>query len=202
LEAQARALEAQARALQGELDARRRADERETAETAARVQSAQSAVTEAQARVDRVRQQWAAEQAARQRQVMQEVDEQLAREKVERERKAAEEQGKFQELYQATLTDLETERSTRRSLELAAMRRDVAAKLSLPTALADRLLGETPEELEADGKKLLAALPKPTVPNINAGTGNGSAPGAGVMSEDERKLRAAALGVDWRYFNP
>ena len=68
LEAQARALEAQARALQGELDARRRADERETAETAARVQSAQSAVTEAQTRVDRARQQWAAEQAARQRQ--------------------------------------------------------------------------------------------------------------------------------------
>ena len=67
LEAQARALEAQARALQGELDARRRADERETAETAARLQSAQLAVTEAQTRVDRARQQWAAEQAARQR---------------------------------------------------------------------------------------------------------------------------------------
>lgn len=119
----------------------------------------------------------------------------------EAERKAAEEQGRFQELYQATLTELETERNTRRSLELSAMRRDVAQRLNLPGALADRLIGETPEELEADGKRLLAALPKPAAPNINAGSPAGVLP-AGVMSEEERKERAARLGVDWRFFNP
>lgn len=123
------------------------------------------------------------------------------RAKKEAERLSAEEAGRFQELYKATLTDLETERNTRRALEAAALRREVAAKVNLPAALVDRLKGETPEELEMDAKQLLAALPKPAAPNINAGSPAGVPP-AGVMSEEERKLRAAALGVDWRYFNP
>jgi hypothetical protein len=119
----------------------------------------------------------------------------------EAERRAAEEQGKFQELYQKTVAELEQERTAKRNLEAAALRREVAAKVNLPSALIDRLHGETPEELEADAKQLMAALPKPTAPNINAGAPAGTPP-AGVMSEEERKLRAAALGVDWRYFNP
>jgi hypothetical protein len=86
-------------------------------------------------------------------------------------------------------------------LEAAALRREVAAKVNLPAALVDRLQGETADELEADAKALLAALPKPAAPNINAGAPAGVPP-VGVMSEEERKLRAAALGVDWRYFNP
>ena len=117
------------------------------------------------------------------------------------ERIAAEQQGEYEKLYQATLTDLENERSTRRALEAAAMRREVAAKVNLPAALVDRLQGETADELEADAKALIAALPKPAAPNINAGSPAGVPP-ANVMSEEERKLRAAALGVDWRYFNP
>lgn len=119
----------------------------------------------------------------------------------EAERKAAEEQGKFQELYQGTLAQLEKLAAEKRALEAAAMRREVAAKVNLPAALVDRLQGETADELEADAKALLAALPKPAAPNINAGSPAGVPP-AGVMSEEERKLRAAALGVDWRYFNP
>lgn len=119
----------------------------------------------------------------------------------EAERKAAEEQGKFQELYQGTLAQLEKLAAEKRALEAAAMRREVAAKVNLPAALIDRLQGETADELEADAKALLAALPKPAAPNINAGSPAGVPP-AGVMSEEERKLRAAALGVDWRYFNP
>ena len=119
----------------------------------------------------------------------------------EAERKAAEEQGKFQELYQATQKQLEQLAAEKRQLEQAALRREVAARVNLPAALVDRLHGETPEELEADAKQLIAALPKPAAPNINAGAPAGTPP-PGVMSEDERKLRAAALGVDWRYFNP
>lgn len=119
----------------------------------------------------------------------------------EAERKAAEEQGEFQKLYQQTQAQLAQLAAEKRALEAAALRRDVASKVNLPSALIDRLQGETYEELEADAKSLIAALPKPAAPNINAGAPAGVPP-SGVMSEDERKLRAAALGVDWRYFNP
>jgi hypothetical protein len=43
-------------------------------------------------------------------------------------------------------------------------KRKVAEKVGLPSALADRLHGETPEEMEADAKAILEALPKPAAP--------------------------------------
>ena len=58
-----------------------------------------------------------------------------------------------------------------RELELNALRRAAAEKVGLPGALADRLRGETPEEMEADAKSVLAALPKPQAPDINNGAG-------------------------------
>lgn len=53
---------------------------------------------------------------------------------------------------------------------LALLRRDVAAREGkvLPAGLADRLRGNTKEELEADADALLAALPQP--PAAPAGT--------------------------------
>lgn len=73
----------------------------------------------------------------------------------------------------------ETEKATKRAAELEAKlkayerteaQRKVAEKVGLPAALATRLQGETPEELEADAKALLETLPKPTkpAPGINA----------------------------------
>jgi chromosome segregation ATPase len=44
--------------------------------------------------------------------------------------------------------------------EKAETRRAIAERTGLPAALADRLQGETPEELEADAKAMLAALPQ------------------------------------------
>lgn len=52
--------------------------------------------------------------------------------------------------------DLEAERSER----MTALREVVAAKYSLPEALAKRLMGATREELEADAAALAASLPK------------------------------------------
>ena len=56
-----------------------------------------------------------------------------------------------------------------KALEIAGIRRDVAARLQLPVGLVDRLRGDTEDEITADAKDLLAALPKPHAPNINAG---------------------------------
>lgn len=110
------------------------------------------------------------------------------------ERKAAEEQGKFQELYQKAQADLERLAAEKRGLELAALRRDVAAKFQLPDGLAKRLQGETVEELERDAQDLLAAIPKPAAPNINAGNAPARVNGNvyGGLSEKEF---AARFGV-------
>ena len=63
----------------------------------------------------------------------------------------------------------------------------------MPAALANRLQGETAEDIEADAKELMAALPKPTAPNINSGTGNGATPQAGANVMDRETLMALGL---------
>ena len=56
-----------------------------------------------------------------------------------------------------------------RQLEISRLQHDIAAKVGLPSVLADRLKGETPEELEADAKLLLEAQPKQkAAPNLGA----------------------------------
>lgn len=81
-----------------------------------------------------------------------------------------------------------------KSAELAILRRDAAVKIGLPAALVDRLQGETPEEIEADAKLLLDAMPKaapekPIPPKVSP-----TLPGSPQTGETyaERKAR---LGV-------
>jgi hypothetical protein len=114
------------------------------------------------------------------------------------EAKALKEQGEYKTLYEKMQAELEQERTRAKALEVAGMRRDVAARLQLPVGLVDRLRGETMEDIEADAAALLAALPKPSAPNINAGNGSGKG-GAGVLSDDELEQKAARLGVSLKY---
>lgn len=115
------------------------------------------------------------------------------------EAKALAEQGKFKELYDKAVADARAKEARVAELELAAMRRDVATKTGLPAPFIDRLRGATAEELEADANALLAALPKPTAPNINSGNGQGAAPAAGQMSEEDKAVLAATYGVNPKY---
>lgn len=103
----------------------------------------------------------------------------------EAERKAAEETGNWKALYEKQQADLAAAQERARALELSALRRDVAAKVGLTPALAERLHGETADELEADARTLLAALPKPAAPDIN-GAGGGK-PQAGGRTEEARR---------------
>ena len=70
----------------------------------------------------------------------------------------------------------ETEKELRKQQQ-RELRRAAAEKVGLPLAFAERLKGETPEDLEADAKSLLEALPKapktPTVLPTNPGNGAG-----------------------------
>ncbi len=112
-------------------------------------------------------------------------------------RKAAEDQGEFKKLYETVLQEKQAAEARAQALELATLRRDVAAKVGLPAGLASRLQGDNELDLEADAKALLATLPKPAAPSLDGGAGRGSQ-GNNAPSIDEIKELANIYGVDWR----
>ena len=114
-----------------------------------------------------------------------------AKARADAERKAAEEQGEWKKLAEQYKSEAEAERQRATAAGLAVTRRDIAARLNVPAALADRLQGNTPEEIEADAKQLMAALPKPGTPSANAGTG-ARQPGAADAKSMNAYIRAAA----------
>ena len=76
----------------------------------------------------------------------------------------------------------------------ARLQSEVAAKAGLPAALANRLMGETAEELEADAKaikELLAAQPGQK-PNS---TGIVTNPGSNGATGETREAKRARLGI-------
>ena len=115
----------------------------------------------------------------------------------EAERKAAEEQGEYKKLYEKLQGQLTEAEQKAAELEAARLRETVARKHNLPDALAERLRGETEEDLEADAKTLLEAMPKPAAPNTttDATNGVGNASPAQTMSEAEVQELAAVYGV-------
>ena len=114
-----------------------------------------------------------------------------AKARADAERKAAEEQGEWKKLAEQYKSEAEAERQRATAASLAVTRRDIAAKLNVPVALADRLQGDTPEAIEADAKQLMAALPKPGTPSANAGSGSRQ-PGATDAKSMNAFIRAAA----------
>ena len=94
---------------------------------------------------------------------------------------AAEKQRKEAEMteLQKLQVALEKAQAELKAAKLSELKREIAAKVELPLVFADRLHGETAEELEADAKKIMEALPKvpkpppvsPTSPGAGAETG-------------------------------
>jgi chromosome segregation ATPase len=72
-----------------------------------------------------------------------------------------------------------------RAAELSVMRRDAAVKVKLPPEFADRIKGETPEEMEADAAIMLAAMPKPVAPKLEPT--NPGQPQTGETDAERRK---------------
>lgn len=120
------------------------------------------------------------------------AEDEQAKARTEAERKAAEEQGEFRKLYEAERVKAQAAEQRAREWELAGLRRDAAAKHGLPATLAERLRGESAEELDQDAKAVAAALPKPTAPNINA-TGGGASHAA--ADDDALTAQAIRLGI-------
>jgi hypothetical protein len=120
-------------------------------------------------------------------------------EQVEAERKAKEEaemtelqkwQRKAQELEAAVAT----ERRTR-------LQQEVAAKVGLPGKLADRLKGDTPEEMEADAKEILDTLPKPQPPT-KPSPGIVANPGVNASQQETEAQQRARLFPTVNPFDP
>ena len=97
----------------------------------------------------------------------------------------------------AELSELDKEKKARVALEaenkkikLDLLKQSTASKLGLPEILANRLQGETPEEIEADAKQLLETLPKKT------SSASATNPGAGaqVVKTDAEKLKEMGFG--------
>jgi hypothetical protein len=127
-----------------------------------------------------------------------------AQEQKQREAEAAEQlkvQGEYKTLYEKEQAKrLEVEQRAK-ALELEGFRRDVVARKNLPAGLAEWLKGETLEDLEANADKLLANLPKPAAPNINAGDASAASPKLpGGMTEAMIREQANRLGVGFEAF--
>lgn len=135
------------------------------------------------------------------------VTERLAKEKAksdaavkraqeEAEAKRLAEQGEFQKLYEQAQARLQEAEERAKTLQIEGIKRDVAQRLNLPAALIDRLRGEDEAAIEADAKALIAALPKPAAPDINAGSGaQGSSKPQSWLGGLSKQEFAARFGV-------
>lgn len=101
---------------------------------------------------------------------------------------AAEQKRKEAEMteLQKMAAQLEKANAELKQAQIHSLRRETAEKVGLPLVFADRLKGETPEELEADAKSILEALPKvPKTPIISA---TNPGPGASHGLTDAQRL--------------
>jgi hypothetical protein len=114
------------------------------------------------------------------------------------EAKALKEQGEFRTLYEKEQARAQELEQRAKALEIAGIRRDVAARLQLPVGLVDRLRGDTEDEITADAQALLAVLPKPPPPNINAGDTSAKGKPSLIDGMDIDNL-AARLGISAKY---
>ncbi len=114
---------------------------------------------------------------------------------------AAEQKRKEAEMteLQKLTAQLEKANAELKQAQIHSLRRETAEKVGLPLVFADRLKGETPEELEADAKQILEALPKaPKTPNVSA-----TNPGAGAnVGETDAQRLAHIYGSNINPFDP
>lgn len=80
----------------------------------------------------------------------------------EAERTRLAEQGQYQKLYEEANAQLQQLRDELKASQVAALRSKVASELGIPPQLAERLRGETEEEMKQDAESLKAVIPQPS----------------------------------------
>ena len=91
--------------------------------------------------------------------------EKVAREKAEAD--ALKQNQEWEKLAAQRETELKQTQAELNDLRLNALKRDIAAELELPPALALRLVGSTVEEIRTDATALKESLPRKTAPSLN-----------------------------------
>lgn len=125
---------------------------------------------------------------------LRETEKQYKKDRAELERlRQLEEERKKAEMTESERlkVELEQERAKLRQLSIKAQQREVADQVGLPSVFADRIKGETPEDMMADAKIILEALPKQkAAPNSGV-----TAPGdKTVTGETEAEKRRRLFG--------
>lgn len=121
---------------------------------------------------------------------LRDIEKQAKKDKAELERlRKAEEERKKAELSETDRLKAEIQERDAKlnQLTIKAQQREVADRVGLPAIFADRIKGEKPEDMEADAKLLLEALPKgKSAPNSGA-----TAPGenASVGETEAQRLK-------------
>lgn len=72
------------------------------------------------------------------------------------------EQGEFKKLYEEATRQLTELQSQLKASQVQALRSKVASELGIPPQLAERLRGETEEEMKQDAESLKAVIPTPS----------------------------------------
>ena len=96
-----------------------------------------------------------------------------------------------------------------KALQFKTLQQEIAGRIGLPPVYADRIRGETPEDMEADAKLLMDALPKQKAAP-NTGSTN---PGEQASKEETRAQKLTRLtggevdiwkggGINWGPENP
>lgn len=129
------------------------------------------------------------------RKVAEQRDEALARVKEFEDSQKSEEQ-KREEALEAARKEAESYKTRIHELEVKQLRSEVAAAKNLPPKLADRLTGETVEEIEADADSLLEDLGPISVETPPPGDGGARTP---VPPKDlDDQIREAEAAGDYR----
>lgn len=143
----------------------------------------------------------------------QEQVEQIVKERLEREKKAAEKKAEearqkaeaealaknaeWEKLAKQREEELNKAKELIAKKELDEKKRAISVKVGLPEAFAARLQGATDEELEADAKTLLAALPKQEKPTPGINPTN---PGEATNAETKEQINERLFGKKPDFF--
>jgi hypothetical protein len=113
-------------------------------------------------------------------------------------------QQKWQELAEKRERELAQVREQAKAAELTALRLRISTELGLPPALAERLKGETEDDLRADAEALKALLPAPVQqqpPAPGARPTTSAVPGGPPARETDDQRRARLFGASTTMFD-
>ena len=143
-----------------------------------------------------------------QEQVEQMIKERLARkeeadrkkseaEKAKAEADALAKNAEWEKLAKQLEEELNKAKADLAAKDLEVKKQAIASKVGLPAAFADRLKGNTDEELEADAKVILAALPRQDKPVAGINPTN---PGETSTAETKEQINERLFGKKSDFF--